>query len=140
MNTIISEETAILLVKIGFWIGAITDCLAIIPMLSRRVGVKLFGGDLSNDSREYQYAMAIGESLMAGWTLLLVWGIGNPLERRGILLLTVFPVIVGIISSLIFAVKHRIIRRSRVIPLWIHLGVVSIFYVVVYVLSIPFAS
>jgi undecaprenyl pyrophosphate phosphatase UppP len=140
MNTIISEETAILLIKIGFWAGAITDGLAIIPMLSRGIGVKLFGGDLSNDNRGYQYAMATGASLMAGWTLLLVWGTGNPLERRGLLLLTVFPVIAGIISSLAFAVKHRIIRRSRVIPLCIHLGVVSIFYVLVYVLSIPFAS
>lgn len=140
MDTIISKETAILLINIAFWIGAITDGLAILPMLSRRIGAKLFGGDLTTNDFKYQYAMAIGASLMTGWTLLLLWGIGNPMERRGILLLTVFPVITGIVLANVFAVRHRLVKISRVIPLWIHLGAVSIYYVVVYVLSIPFAQ
>jgi hypothetical protein len=127
MNTIISKETTTLLINIAFGIGAVTDGLAIIPMLSSRVGVKLFGGDASNNDFKYRYAMAIAASLMAGWTLLLLWGMGSPLERRGILLLTVFPVITGIILALAFAVKHRLVKISRVIPLWIHLGSVSIY-------------
>ena len=66
MDTIISKETAALLIKIAFWIGAATDGLAILPMLSRRIGAKLFGGDLTNNDFRYQYAMAIAASLMAG--------------------------------------------------------------------------
>ena len=139
MDTIISKETAALLIKIAFWIGAATDGLAILPMLSRRIGAKLFGGDLTNNDFRYQYAMAIAASLMAGWTLLLLWGIGSPMERRDILLLTVFPVITGIVLAIVFAVKHRLVKISRVIPIWIHLGALSIYYVAVYVLSIPFA-
>jgi hypothetical protein len=54
-------------------------------------------------------------------------------------LLTVFPVITGIVLAFVFAIKHRLVKISRVIPLWIHLGAVSIYYVAVYVLSIPFA-
>ena len=140
MNAIISKETATLLINIAFWIGAVTDGLAILPMLSRRVGAKLFGGDLSDNDFKYRYAMLIAASLMAGWTLLLLWGIGSPMERRGILLLTVFPVITGIVLAFVFAVKLRLVKISRVIPLWIHLGGVSIYYVAVYVLSIPFAQ
>ena len=139
MDTIISKETAALLIQIAFWIGAATDGLAILPMLSRRIGAKLFGGDLTNNDFGYQYAMAIAASLMAGWTLLLLWGIGSPMERRDILLLTVFPVITGIVLAIVFAVKHRLVKISRVIPIWIHLGALSVYYVAVYVLSIPFA-
>jgi len=135
----ISIETATLLVQIAFLVGAVTDGLAIIPMLSRRVGVALFGGDSSRNSTEYRYAMGIAVSLMAGWTLLLLWGAASPIERRDILLLTVFPVVTGIVFATVIAARRRIVLLSRVIPLWIHLGVVSLLYAIAYVLSIPFA-
>jgi hypothetical protein len=32
---------------------------------------------------------------MAGWTILLLWADRAPLERRGVLAITVFPVVVG---------------------------------------------
>ena len=137
--TIVSLETATLLVKIAFLVGAITDGLAIIPMLSRRAGVVLFGGDASKDNAAYRYAMGIGAALMAGWTVLLLWGAANPIERRDILLLTVFPVITGIVFATGVAARNRVVLPSRVVPLWIHLGLVSIFYIVAYLLSFPFA-
>ncbi|MFA6033371.1 MAG: hypothetical protein WC889_10770 [Myxococcota bacterium] len=135
----VSLETATLLVKIAFLVGAITDGLAIIPMLSRRIGVAVFGGDASQDSAAYRYAMGIGAALMAGWTVLLLWGAANPIERREILLLTLFPVVTGIVLATVVAARNRVVLTSRVVPLWIHLGFVSIFYIVAYMLSLPFA-
>lgn len=135
----VSLETATLLVKIAFLVGAVTDGLAIIPMLSRRAGVAIFGGDASNDSAAYRYAMGIGAALMAGWTVLLLWGAANPIERRDILLLTVFPVITGIVLATVVAASNRVVLHSRVVPLWIHLGFLSVFCIVAYVLSSPFS-
>ena len=135
----VSLETATLLVKVAFLVGAITDGIAIIPMLSRRAGVAIFGGDASKNSAAYRYAMGIGAALMAGWTVLLLWGAANSIERRDILLLTVFPVITGIVLATVVAARNRIVLPSRVVPLWIHLGFVSIFYIVAYVLSFPFS-
>lgn len=135
----VSIETATLLVKIAFIVGAVTDGLAIIPMLSRRAGVALFGGDPSRDSAEYRYAMGIAASLMAGWTVLLLWAVASPIERRDVLLLTVFPVITGIVFATAIAARRRIVLVPRMVPLWIHLGAVSLYYVVAYVLSSPFA-
>ena len=135
----VSIETATLLLQIAFLVGAVTDGLAIIPMLSRRVGIALFGGDPSRNSAEYRYAMGIGASLMAGWTFLLLWGATSPIERRDILLLTVFPVITGIVVSTIIAARRGVVHFSRVILLLLHLSVVSLLYVTAYVLSIPFA-
>jgi hypothetical protein len=140
MMTTVSRETATLLIQIAFLVGAVTDGLAIIPMLSYRVGVALFGSGSSRNSTEYRYAMGIAASLMAGWTLLLLWGAANPMERRDILLLTVFPVITGIVLATVFAVRHRVVLLSRAILLWIHLGIVSLLYAMSYILSIPFAS
>jgi hypothetical protein len=138
MVPIVSITTAKILIRIAFLVGVFTDGLALIPMLSRKVGVALFGGDASQDNAPYRYAMSIGASLMAGWTLLLLWGTFNPIERRGLLLLTVFPVISGIVLATIVAVNNGVVLRSRFVPVWIHLGSVSLFYIVAYVLSIPF--
>jgi len=131
----VSIETVTLLARIAFWAGAVTDALAILPMLSRRVGVALFGGDPAGDSAEYRFAMGIGASLMAGWTMLLFWGLGSPIERRGLLLLTICPVIAGIVMATVIAARRGVVLVPRLIPLWIHLGVLSAFYGLVYILA-----
>ena len=136
----ISLETATLLTRVAFLVGAVTDGLAIIPMISARLGAALFGGDPSRNSPAYRFAMGIAAALMAGWTLLLVWAALDPLGRRGILLLTVFPVISGIVAATVAAVRHGIVVRARVLPLWIHLAVVSASYLLLYALSSPYAS
>jgi len=136
----VSINTASKLLRISFLVGAITDGLAIIPMVFPRIGSVVFGGDSSKLGAEYRYAMGIGASLMAGWTALLFWGAINPMERRDILILTLVPVVTGIIAATVNAVDNRVIRLSRVIPLWIHLGIVSILFVVSYVLSFRVAT
>ncbi len=136
----VSMDTATTILRISFLVGAVTDGLAIIPMAFPRIGSALFGGDVSRLGAEYRYAMGIGASLMAGWTALLIWGAINPMERRDILILTLFPVVAGIIAATIAAVRNRVVLLSRVIPLWIHLGFLSILFVVSYVLSFCVAN
>ncbi|HLO32694.1 MAG TPA: hypothetical protein VK249_26340 [Anaerolineales bacterium] len=72
---------------------------------------------------------------MAGWTLLLIWGSIDPISRRDILILTLIPVIVGIIACTVMAVHKHVILLNRIVPLWIHLGLLSILFVVSYALS-----
>lgn len=135
----VSSETITLLLQVAFLVGAVTDGLAVVPMLSRRIGAALFGGDSTRNNMECRFAWGIGAALMAGWTLLLLWGAASPIGRRDILLLTVFPVISGIVLTTVIASRRGLVSVYRMIPLWIHLGAVSVFYVTVYVLSIPFA-
>jgi hypothetical protein len=136
----VSMDTATTLLRISFLVGAITDGLAIIPMIFPRIGSSLFGGDITRLGAEYRYAMGIGSSLMAGWTALLIWGAINPIERRDILIITLFPVIAGIIVATAVGVRSRVVLLSRVIPLWIHLGCMSILFVVSYALSFCVAN
>jgi hypothetical protein len=136
----VSKDTATTLLWVSFLVGAITDGLAFITMTFPKIGSALFSGDSSRLGAEYRYAMRIGASLMAGWTALLVWGAINPIERRDILILTLVPVVTGIIAATVIAVRNRVVLLSRVIPLWIHLGFMSVLFVVSYVLSFCVAN
>ena len=133
-----SETLLINLIRICFYLGAITDGLAFIVMLIPRIGTKLFGGNISRNNHDYRFSMGIGSSLMIGWTILLIWGSLKPIERSELLIITVFPVIAGIVTSTIYATKHHIIKINKIIPLWIHLGILSCLYIITYVLSRKF--
>jgi len=37
-----------------------------------------------------------------------------------------FPAMTGIIAATVYGVTHNVILLNRVIPLWIHLGVLSV--------------
>lgn len=58
---------------------------------------------------DFRDAAAIGAALMAGWTALLVWGVLRPVERRGVLLLAAFPVVLGLIAAGIYAVAGGLV-------------------------------
>ena len=94
----------ILLLRVCYWIGAVADALSAIIMLSPKVGGSLYGIPDFNPGYAYRYAMGLGASLMLGWTFLLIWADRRPVERRGVLLLTVFPVLFGLIIAGIYAV------------------------------------
>lgn len=81
--------------RISYWTGAIIDALAVIPLLNSDVWAALNRVPNFNASIEFCYAQACTAVFMAGWTVLLVWADRNPLERRGVLAITVFPIIVG---------------------------------------------
>ena len=63
--------------------------------------------------------MGTSASLMFGWTLLLIWADRKPAERKGVLLLTIVPVISGLMASGIYAVSDGVILINRAVPSWI---------------------
>jgi hypothetical protein len=131
-----SSETLTLLTRVAFLVAAVTDALALVPMLLPRAGSALFGGDSSSDNPQSRYAMNLAASLMAGWTVLLFWGAMQPLERRDVLLITVCPCIIGIIFVSIVAARRGVVNARRMVPLWIHLAVLCGYCLFVYALSL----
>ncbi len=108
-----------ILLRISYWTGAALDGLMVIPMLFPKIGGLLFGIPGFDPGVEYRYAMGIGASLMAGWTFLLIWADRRPVERKGVLLITVFPVLFGLIIAGIYAVCAEFIPVGRMLPTWI---------------------
>jgi hypothetical protein len=63
--------------------------------------------------------MYVGASLMAGWTALLVWADRKPVDRRGVIPLTLFPVMAGLIGASLYAASTGILAPPRIIPMFI---------------------
>ena len=61
----------------AFMLGAITDALALVPMLLPPMAKLLWGFDAATGP--YRFAMGYGASLMFGWTVLLLWAYARPI-------------------------------------------------------------
>jgi len=102
--------------KAAFLAGIITDALALVPILYPPMAKFMWGFDKFSDN--YFFAMGYSASLMAGWTLVLIWAYKRPLERRFIAFLTIL-VIIGLIATEIFAVVNGSIDINKMISTWI---------------------
>jgi hypothetical protein len=69
-----------------------------------------------------------GASLMWGWTFLLYWASKKPVERRGVLLLTVFPALFGLIVT-------RIMDARSGLTQWFPAGILQPILAVLFLYS-----
>ena len=109
------DERQSQLLRRAFLLGAITDALALIPMLIPWMASLLWG--FTDPSGAYRFAMGYGASLMLGWTVLLLWAYQRPMERRFVAALTVL-VIYGLVLTEIVAVLSGHLEAWRMIPTW----------------------
>lgn len=90
------QKKRMFLIKLAYWLGIVADSFWAIALLFPQVFNVLTGrADLEIDIQT-RFTLGIGGSLMTGWTLLLIWGIRKPIERRVVILLTAFPVVFGL--------------------------------------------
>jgi hypothetical protein len=78
------------LLRTAFAAGAITDALAVAPMLSPKLAGALWG--FKGLTGPYFLAMGSAAALMLGWSGLLIWAWQRPLERRFVAALTMFVI------------------------------------------------
>jgi hypothetical protein len=109
------EERQARLLRRAFLLGAITDALALIPMLVPSMARLVWG--FTGTSGAYRFAMGYGASLMLGWTGLLLWACRRPLERRFVAALTVL-VIYGLVVTELVAVFSGDLEAWRMVPTW----------------------
>lgn len=107
------------LLRAAFLAGAITDALAVIPMLSPPVAGLLWG--FKEFSGDYHFAMGYGASLMTGWTALLLWAYRRPVERGFVAVLTIV-VIAGLVVTEVITVSCGYIEIKRMIGTWLMQG------------------
>ena len=101
--------------RLAFLVGAITDAIAIFPMLIPPLARLLWG--FEDMSGAYQFAMGYGASLMLGWTALLIWAYQRPMERKLVAALTVL-VVCGLVLTEIVAVISGHLEAWRMLPTW----------------------
>ncbi len=69
--------------------------------------------------------MGLGASVVLGWAFLLIWADRKPVERKGVLLLTLFPVITGIIIAEMYAYFAGFMELESVLPTVVYLLALS---------------
>ncbi|HEY9204442.1 MAG TPA: hypothetical protein VIO58_00860 [Candidatus Methanoperedens sp.] len=111
------------------------DFMAAVPLIFPEAAKQMFGLSSINADNGYLYVSRIGASLMLGWALLLLWGSFKPIERKGILLLTVFPVLTGLLISSISVVISGYIGTTFMLPLWIFYAIIIPLYIYAYILA-----
>ena len=123
---------AIRWLRICYWVGAIVDLAAGVQMLCPPLFA--FGMRLTNfnPGPDYRYAMGMGASLMFGWTVLLLWADRRPVERMGVLPLTVVPVIAGLALNQAAGVGSGFLSVAAATPIWALQAVVSALFLVSY--------
>jgi len=102
--------------RTSYWVGAVADAVATVAILiPSRMG-----------ESEFRYAMGLATSLMIAWTVLLIWADRRPVERRGVLLLTVFPLITGLIASCVFAGSSGQLPMEQVVARIVVLSIIAV--------------
>lgn len=111
--------------RAAFLAGAITDALALFPLVVPEMASRLWGFDEFPGS--YSFVAGYAAALMLGWTVLLVWAYQRPLERRFVAPLTVL-VIYGLVITEVVAVASGHIAIEMIAPtLCLQVGLVAIF-------------
>ncbi len=113
------------LLRFAFIVGAVTDGLALIPMLVPSVAEQLWGfHDTSNAS---YYAASSAAALMLGWTALCAWAALCPMERRFVAPMTML-VVAGLAAAEVVGVSSGALPLDKTVPTWcLQAGLMALF-------------
>ena len=118
------------LLMISYWIGIVADAAATVLLFSPTLANFVLQLQPFEVSAAYLYVSRIAGALMLGWTVLLFWAQMKPIERAGILLITMFPVVTLLaIAAVLVAISNQI-YFSKLLPMFV-------LYFVVYCTFIP---
>jgi hypothetical protein len=88
------------LLRFSYWVGILVDAGVAVLMAGTLISKGLSAGLDGMLVRD----LGVGIVLMLGWTTLLIWADRKPLERKGVLLITLIPVVLLILANNIFVV------------------------------------
>lgn len=92
-----NRSNRMLVIKFPYWLGIIADAIWVAGLFSPAAFSLLTGNPDFKPDIQTRLIMAIGGTLMAGWTLLLIWAVKEPVGRRMVILLTAYPVVLGML-------------------------------------------
>jgi hypothetical protein len=125
------KTTPIFWLRLAYWAGAVLDLIAGLTMLFPTLFA--LNNRLSDffPGADYRYAMGMGAPLMFAWTILLLWADRKPLERKGILLITLLVVLGEVINEVI-GVHSGYVSAEALLPIWIIQALLSALFVFSY--------
>lgn len=115
-----------------FWLGIIADAVWAIALFFPFVFGVFIGNSDFDPEYQTRFIMMLGGVLMTGWTILLLWAVRKPIERRVVILITAFPVVFGL-----FVISFLGLMAGNTFMLWILIKLAILFLTMVasYILS-----
>jgi hypothetical protein len=110
-----NKQHQISLLRISCWTGALIDAIVAVQMLIPNFWAS-FDGLTTPPNTTTKFALGMASALMFGWTFLLIWADRKPMERKGVLLLTAFPVVFGLILNNISSAASGLRPLSSTFP------------------------
>jgi hypothetical protein len=125
------KKNVILWLRLSYWAGAVLDLLAGLTMLFPALFT--INNQLSSfyPAPDYRYAMGMGAPLMLAWTVLLLWADRKPLERKGILPITLLVVWAEVVNEVV-GVQTGYISAGALVPTWIVQAILSALFIFSY--------
>jgi hypothetical protein len=111
------DKQKISLLRLCFWIGAIIDAVAAIQLLLPDFWASSYGFETHMPGPELNAALWSATALMAGWTVLLLWADRKPVERKEIMLITLFPVLAGLTLNNVYGVVSGVMDVRATLPI-----------------------
>jgi hypothetical protein len=109
------KDNAILWLRISYWAGAMLDAIAGLTMVSPALFALLNRPVNFHPANDFRYAMGMGAPLMFAWSVLLLWANRKPLERMGILPITLL-VICGEVATQIWGLAGGFVPFQALAP------------------------
>jgi len=103
--------------RISYWTGAVIDGVAALQLLMPNLFAVI--NRLPDFHSSLTYASGMAASLMLGWTVLLLWANRQPLERKGVLVITIVPVILGLVVTEVWATWSGFLAVGALVPVWV---------------------
>lgn len=112
-------RSKIVWIRLGCYVGAVVDAAAALMLMFPVLNTWISGEAPAVDSINFRTTRATAAALMWGWTVLLVWAGKRPLERYGVVAITIFPVLTWIASTRLHNMLHGEVDVLRNIPIFL---------------------
>jgi len=123
------------LLRFSYRVGAVADGFFALAMIFPKLWGMTLGLDHFSPILQHRLDMAVGASLMFSWTILLLWADRKPLERKGVLLLTVFPALLCLVITGIIAVLLGATSLRNILHVFLMQAALAVLFLTSYILA-----
>jgi hypothetical protein len=121
------------MLRVGYWIGIVLDAVAFVQMALPAFGLRMLGAAIPVEPA-YVFSIELGAGLMLAWTLLLFWADRKPMERRGVIPLTML-IIAWNVGTMLYGVRTGLVPLAKMLPQIVLVSALFVYYGVCFALS-----
>ena len=128
-------DTPIKWLRVSYRTGSVVDGLFAVALAYPKLWGQALGISPFFPDTQHRMDMGVGASLMLSWAVLLLWADRRPLERKGVLLLTVFPALTCLAITGIAAVITGANTLRNMLPVFLMQSALAVFFLVSYIIA-----